>query len=441
MKRMKLRSLFSVFGAAAVSSLFSLVPATVEAANTAYIAAFRDPDVADRAYIAATAYHTIKRYFAHAEGLPAGYDFEARYRAYLMEAITAPDRRSFSLATMRLFASLRNGHTSFNDEMLWQQAGSLPFTVRRIDGRWLVVTSRLPDLHPADVIITADDKPIDDWLEPLREKLGQSSLAALDRTTWLRPFLFPLRFTIGTEDGRKVPVDLTAIYSGPEQGIVLSKAIETTHRSDGVVVIRIPSFENPKYEQAAIAAIHAAKDASVILFDLRGNGGGNTPGKLLSSIMTKPYRGTVVATPMTIAMVDASDSYNGTVQPLPTVMMRYGPDQTQPSPDAWTGKMAVLIDGGCASACEDFVLRFKDGNRGLVIGEPTFGSTGQPYFVNFPEFGMSFRVSTKREYSPDGRPFEGVGVPPDKFIPLTIEQLKSGTDAQLDLAAKVALAQ
>ena len=120
-------------------------------------------------------------------------------------------------------------------------------------------------------------------------------------------------------------------------------------------------------------------------------------------------------------------------------MMRYGPDKAQPLPEAWKGKMALLIDGGCASACEDFVLRFKDGDRGLVLGEPTFGSTGQPYFVEFPEFGMSFRVSTKREYFPDGRQFEGVGIQPDQPIPLAREDLRRGVDSQLELAAQTVL--
>ncbi|WP_411906796.1 S41 family peptidase [Rhizobium mayense] len=99
--------------------------------------------------------------------------------------------------------------------------------------------------------------------------------------------------------------------------------------------------------------------------------------------------------------------------------------------------MALLINGGTASACEDFALRFKDGNRGLVLGEPSFGSTGQPYFVRFPEFGMSFRVSTKREYFADGRQFEGVGVTPDVSIPLTRNELRQGTHIQLELAAEM----
>ncbi len=401
---------------------------------------FQDPDITDRAYIGATAYHAIKRYFAHAEGLPAGYDFEARYRAYLGEALEAPNRKAFSLATMRFFASLRNGHTSFWDEKLGQQAGSIPFRINRINGQWTVVRSRMVQLRPGQVITEVDAKPVDAWLEAVREHIGQSSLAALDRMTWLRPFLLPQRFTISTDDGGQVPVDLTEASIGPESGLPLAAEVETIRRTDGVVVIRIPGFDDPKYEETAITAIQNAGDAHAILLDLRDNGGGSSPGNLLSAIMTNPYRGTLVSTPMTIAKSDASNSFHGSIPALPTMMMRIGPETTLPFPDAWKGKMALLINGGSASACEDFALRFKDGMRGLVLGEPSFGSTGQPYFVRFPEFGMSFRISTKREYFPDGRQFEGVGVKPNKSIPLTPDELRSGVDTQLELAVKTVLA-
>ncbi|TIX87242.1 S41 family peptidase [Rhizobium sp. P44RR-XXIV] len=400
----------------------------------------RDPDVTDRAHIASTAYHVIKRYFAHAEGLPAGYDFEARYRAYLGETIGAENRNAFSLATMRFFASLQNGHTFFEDEVLSQQEPA-PFSIKRIDSRWTIMRSRMPELAPGDAVATIDHKAVDEWLKPIHDHIGQSSQAALDRATWRRLFLFPRHFTIGTDDGRQVPVDLTAPLAGPERGLMPATEVETSRRTDGLVVIRIPSFANPRYEQDAISAIHNAGDTHAILLDLRDNGGGSTPGNLLSAIMTKPYRGTQVATPMTIAMNDASHSFNGTIPALPTLMMRYGPNVTAPLANAWSGNIALLVDGGCASACEDFVLRFQDGGRGLVLGESTYGSTGQPYFVRFPEFGMSFRVSTKREYFPDGRQFEGVGITPDRLIPVTREELTSGTDSQLEVAASLVLAQ
>ncbi len=152
---------------------------------------------------------------------------------------------------MRFFASLRNGHTSFNDEEVRQQAGSIPFGIRRIDGRWTIVRSRMPELHPGDVVAMVDGKPVDDWLESVREHIGQSSRTALDRMTWLRSFLFPRRFTIGTDDGRQVSVDLTASYGGRERGLMLAKEVETIRRSDGLMVIRIPSFADPKFEQAS----------------------------------------------------------------------------------------------------------------------------------------------------------------------------------------------
>ena len=60
-----------------------------------------NPTPAERAWVASTIYHIVKRYFAHWEGLPAGFDFDARFKSYLAEAMSAPDRRAFSLATMR----------------------------------------------------------------------------------------------------------------------------------------------------------------------------------------------------------------------------------------------------------------------------------------------------------------------------------------------------
>jgi len=156
--------------------------------------------------------------------------------------------------------------------------------------------------------------------------------------------------------------------------------------------------------------------------------------------MTRLYRGTFYVTPLTVAESDAHQVFAGGVPALPNQMIRVGADLTQPKPDAWPGKIAVLMDAGCGSACEDFVLRFQDGKRGPIFGETSGGSTGQPYFMAFPEFGMSFRVSTKREYFPDGAPFEGVGIRPDTPIAPTRAELRAGVDSQLEKAVRLTLA-
>ena len=417
-----------------------LAVAPLRAQQPASAPAVRDPNLAERAYIAATAYHVIKRYFAHAEGLPADFDFEARYRAYLAEALAAPDRRSFSLASIRFFAALRNGHTGFSDSRLTQDVPRSPFRVALIDGKWTVTSARLATLNPGDVIVKVDGKPVAEWLAPIRPYVGVSNVAQEERYAWNYRAAMPRQFTLGTDDGRGVAVNLAAVPDVPLRGRVVPDDVTVTKRPDGVLVIRIPSFDDPRFENAAVAAVKAAGDARAILFDVRGNGGGSTPSRLLAAIMTRPYRGTLYVTPLTVAESDAHQVFDGGVPALPNQMIRIGSDRTEPQPGAWAGKAAVLMDGGCGSACEDFVLRFQDGKRGPILGETSVGSTGQPYFMAFPEFGMSFRVSTKREYFPDGAPFEGVGVRPDQVIAPTRAEVRAGVDTQLETAVRLILA-
>ena len=46
-------------------------------------------------------------------------------------------------------------------------------------------------------------------------------------------------------------------------------------------------------------------------------------------------------------------------------------------------------------------MPLKFSGRATVVGETTYGSSGQPYIYDFHN-GMGFRVSTKRMYFPDG---------------------------------------
>ncbi|WP_231728693.1 MULTISPECIES: S41 family peptidase [unclassified Sphingomonas] len=333
---------------------------------------------------------------------------------------------------MRLFASLENGHSSFYDAVL-DAAPTLPFHARPVEGKWAVTTSWIPELSPGDVITAIDGVPVDQWLTPIRAIVAQSDARAKNRVLLLQGrTLWPQRVRLSLASGKSVNIDRTATQ-GERRPASKPFEVETKVRPDGVVVIRIPSFNDPKFEAAAVAAVKAHKGAPLILFDVRGNGGGSTPGTLLEAIMDRPYAGTIVNTPMTIAQNDAQASFSSDAAPL-RLMVRYGPDRSQPAADAIKGPMAVLMDGGCGSACEDFVIRFQSGQRGPLVGEASFGSTGQPYFVQWPQWNMSIRVSTKREYLPDGRPFEGVGVTPDIAVPQLIADLGAAGDPQLERA-------
>lgn len=239
-------SLLALGNTHALAQTYSLRP---EPASTPFT-------TSDRMIVAAQINHAVKRYFAHWEGLSPDYDWDVRFADYVKEALAAPDQRSFSLATMRLIASLGYGHSSFEDEMIADEP-NLPFYARPIEGKWAVIVSWIPELSPGDVITTIDDVPIDQWLEPTRAIVAQSDARAKDRVLLIQGrAMWPQRFRLGLASGNSITVDRAAPQS-ERRPVRKPFKVEASVRPDRVVVIRIPGFDDPAYESAAIAAVRA----------------------------------------------------------------------------------------------------------------------------------------------------------------------------------------
>ncbi len=73
--------------------------------------------------------------------------------------------------------------------------------------------------------------------------------------------------------------------------------------------------------------------------------------------------------------------------------------------------------------------------RGILMGEATAGSTGQPLGFSLPG-GGSGRVRVKHDTYPDGRQFIGEGVEPDRIVRPTFEGLRKGRDEALEAAIR-----
>ena len=97
--------------------------------------------------------------------------------------------------------------------------------------------------------------------------------------------------------------------------------------------------------------------------------------------------------------------------------------------------VVVLTSPATFSAAEDFAVAFDVMDRGLFIGEPTGGSTGQPLFFRLPG-GGSARVTSKRDSYPSGKEFVGVGIQPDKLVEPTIKDVRAGRDTVLRFASQ-----
>lgn len=78
----------------------------------------------------------------------------------------------------------------------------------------------------------------------------------------------------------------------------------------------------------------------------------------------------------------------------------------------YDGPLQILISKKTMSAAEDFTAMFKSNNRGTLIGEATFGSTGSPYIISLRCGGRAQVVSVGYRLL-DGTEFIGCGISPD----------------------------
>jgi len=130
------------------------------------------------------------------------------------------------------------------------------------------------------------------------------------------------------------------------------------------------------------------------VLDLRGN-----PGGLLDE-----------AVEAASAFLDGGPvvSYQRRGQPAQVLRAARGGDTVTP--------VAVLVDGGTASAAEVMAGALQDRGRAVVVGTRTFGKGSVQQPIHLPG-GSVAQMTVARYWTPSGRSLDGVGLEPDIEVP------------------------
>jgi carboxyl-terminal processing protease len=404
----------------------------------------------ERALVASRIYSLLGQYFSGWSSLQE-LNFDIAYRNYLEKALSSEDPREFDLAAMKFVARLKNGHTLFRDSWLTQNYGqSLGFYSRALDREWVVETSSVPTLKPGDVLSKIDDTEEEAYFQQQRKYISGSNEAAQRHNFFLLPYLFPLQFTITLGDGRKVNIDRS-----------VNKPLPPTSRVDArwvaqntIAYVQIDSFASPLAEEKALSLIDQFKAARTLIIDVRSNAGGLVPRNLIKALMDRTYRDWRQSTPVHISALELADKINkgGQQSNMPDFEKGYlaasaaifggselswGGELVPPDKPVFHGQIILLVDGGCASACEAFVGPFQNNRRATLVGETTEGTAGPVFMVDLGD-GMQLGIAATRQYFPDGTEFEGVGIKPDVEVHPSIDDLKNGRDAILNKAIEIA---
>jgi len=261
-------------------------------------------------------------------------------------------------------------------------------------------------LRPGDVVLAADGVEI----------TGMATDQAMDLIRG--PAGTRVTLTIG-RDGEPKPLEIAV-----ERRLIAIPTVMYETDADGrVAVIRVGIFGDKTTEQLD-DAVRRAKDDGVsgIVLDLRGNGGGwVTAAQEMIGRFVPESRG-----PALYEDSSPGDDNEMTGEPI------IGDGQ-----QAFDLPMAVLVDGGSASASEIVAGALRDYDRAVLVGQPTFGK-GLVQRVHDFEDGSSARITFARWLTPNRTPIPKDGLHPD--VPVALPDPPDGRDAQRERAVDVVLA-
>lgn len=174
--------------------------------------------------------------------------------------------------------------------------------------------------------------------------------------------------------------------------------------------LKISTFNDPKLKEAFDDCYPRLLNTQALIIDLRGNEGGhsNNADYILRHLSADSIKTNSWKSPKHIPAFKAwgygtmwHEQASGYMQPIEDKQIYDKP-------------VVVLIDNGTFSAAEDFCGVFRGMKRGILIGLPTGGSTGNGIRIPLiPDTKTWANICSKHDTAADGTEFVGCGFIPD----------------------------
>lgn len=191
-------------------------------------------------------------------------------------------------------------------------------------------------------------------------------------------------------------VTLTIDRDGIEENLIFQLVIEEIVISNvtysgfipensNTAYIKLSGFSRAAGNEVKNALLNLKKEKLIksIILDLRGN-----PGGLLDQAIDVSEK-----------FLNKNDLVVSVMGRDTTQIVKYYAEET---PIAKNDKLIVLLDGGSASASEIVAGAIKDHDRGVIIGERSFGK-GLVQTILPLSFNTSLKITTAKYYTPSGR--------------------------------------
>lgn len=379
--------------------------------------------------------------------LVPGLDWDAQYLAFLPRVRQTKGTLEYYRVLEEFMAKLRDSHTNitFPKELFDEVYARAPLRTRLVEDKVLVTRVLDEKLKAEGVmagleVVAVDGVPVRQYAE---ERLMPHISASTRQDMEVRAYDYgllrgssksPVELTFRDAGGREFKRSLPHLTGAEWQklGAPMAPAFEYKVLPGNVAYVALNTFNLEDVPKQFEANFEKIAQSDALILDVRENDGGNSSNgwRVLAHLTDRPQTVTRWHTrnyrPTYRAWGRMHDAYF------------YGESSFEPAKVAkhYDRPVVVLTSPRTFSAAEDFASAFDVMRRGLIVGEPTGGSTGQPLFFWLPGGGNS-RVTSKRDTYPDGTEFVGVGVQPDRLVRPTVADFRAGRDTVLEAAREV----
>lgn len=368
-------------------------------------------------------------------------------------------------------AFLKDGHTNiYAYKEIWEQMND-EFTTHKllltgIDGKAIIIginQSKKDELPLGTEVVKVNGLPTRDYLEHYVIPYISSSTDYVLKELAIRSMFyapkgsrFDVEFKLPNASIRKLNLTISdtkmkeELFPPAEKKELLEFKWIT---KDDIAYVGLNSFTDPAIKGLFENILPELYKAKKIIIDLRENGGGSSDiGKDILEYLTKDslLYGSRSQSRMHISTLKAWGQWTGEADTLNNAEAKrtylayrdelyhqfpYNADTVKLNKKRIVVPTALLISMNTASAAEDFLIYADNQEHMIKIGEPTFGSTGQPYHFEMPGGGFA-RVCTKKDTYANGKEFVGIGVLPDLEVRKNLVDFLENNDPVLEAAVK-----
>lgn len=379
--------------------------------------------------------------FAYFHAVPQ-LNWDATYLAYLPRVRQTRSTAEYYRVLMEFYAKLQDGHTSvFPPTELANAMYARPaIRTRLLEDKVLLIgiwdeQLRRNGIMIGQELLEIDRIPVKQYAaERIRPYQSASTPQDLDVRTYEYALLWgaapdSVRLTLIDKNGKILKKILPRLTREERNKLIPPRPpFEFKLLPGNVAYVALNTFENNQAAEQFEANFAAITNSAALIIDVRENGGGNSNvgHRVLQWLTDKPFKTSRWQT----------RNYRPTFRAWGRLEGTFGNEADEMPPQGtllYSKPVIVLTSPRTFSAAEDFCVAFDAMSRGMIVGEPTGGSTGQPLFFKLPGGGNA-RVCTKRDTYPDGRMFVGFGIQPNKLVLPNITDLRAGRDTVLEAA-------